>query len=186
MRRKPYRQSPRRTDPAIAPDPGEDSLLDDDDVVAAAAPADPTETQIHQVTLSPPPIGHRFDKALADALPAFSRARLQSLIKSGCVRAVDGKPMTDPSLRLGGDLGDLAVEVAVPPAIAATPEPQAIPLSRCPRRRASDRGRQARRPGRSSCGRQPRRHPGQCPARPLRRLTVRDRRRTPPGDRAPA
>ena len=43
--------------------------------------------------------GWRLDKALADALPEFSRERIKALIAGGQVRTDAGKPVSDPSAK---------------------------------------------------------------------------------------
>jgi 23S rRNA pseudouridine1911/1915/1917 synthase len=63
----------------------------------------------------------RLDRALADALPAFSRARLQALMGEGAVSR-DGAPVTDPSVRAAPGVYRLVVPAALPP------EPQAEDL----------------------------------------------------------
>ena len=63
----------------------------------------------------------RLDRALADALPMFSRARLQALMGEGAISR-DGAPVTDPSARAAPGL----YRVVVPPALA--PEPTAEDL----------------------------------------------------------
>lgn len=68
--------------------------------------------------------GQRLDRALAAAVPAISRSRLQALIKSGDV-TVDGAVMMDPGLRLRG--GE-EVCVTVPPPSDAVPRGEDIPL----------------------------------------------------------
>ncbi|MBU1378892.1 MAG: RluA family pseudouridine synthase [Alphaproteobacteria bacterium] len=67
--------------------------------------------------------GGRVDKALAAALPEFSRARLQALIAEGRVSR-DGAPLTDGSAKAVA--GDYRVEI--PPPTAALPQPENIPL----------------------------------------------------------
>ncbi|MDQ0466364.1 23S rRNA pseudouridine1911/1915/1917 synthase [Caulobacter ginsengisoli] len=66
----------------------------------------------------------RLDKALALALPALSRARLQALIGEGRV-SFDGVAVRDGSAKAKAG----PYEIAVPPPVAAEPAPQAIPLS---------------------------------------------------------
>jgi 23S rRNA pseudouridine1911/1915/1917 synthase len=56
----------------------------------------------------------RLDRALADALPEFSRARLQALMGVGAVTR-DGAPVTDPSARAAPGLYRVAVPAAAPP-----------------------------------------------------------------------
>ncbi|MFM8819774.1 MAG: RluA family pseudouridine synthase [Phenylobacterium sp.] len=66
----------------------------------------------------------RLDRALADALPQLSRARLRALMEAGAVSR-DGSVMTDPSGRAAAGI----YRVAVPAPAAAVPEPQDIPLT---------------------------------------------------------
>jgi len=67
--------------------------------------------------------GGRVDKALAAALPEFSRARLQALIAEGRVSR-DGQAVTDGSAKTVA--GDYRVEI--PPPVAAEPQAENIPL----------------------------------------------------------
>ncbi len=67
--------------------------------------------------------GGRFDKALAAALPEFSRARLQALIAGGRVSR-DGAAVTDGSAK--AQAGDYRLEILPP--VAAEPQPEDIPL----------------------------------------------------------
>jgi 23S rRNA pseudouridine1911/1915/1917 synthase len=68
--------------------------------------------------------GGRVDKALAAALPEFSRARLQALIAEGRVSRA-GQAVTDGSAKAVA--GDYRVEI--PPPVAAEPRPENIPLT---------------------------------------------------------
>jgi 23S rRNA pseudouridine1911/1915/1917 synthase len=68
--------------------------------------------------------GGRLDKALALALPEFSRARLQALIGEGRVSR-DGLPVTDGSAKAAA--GDYRLEIPAP--APADPQPEAIPLT---------------------------------------------------------
>ncbi len=68
--------------------------------------------------------GKRLDLVLAAALPAISRSRLQALIKDGQILA-DGVARADPGFKLRG--GETLV-LTVPPAVAADPVGEAIPL----------------------------------------------------------
>lgn len=65
----------------------------------------------------------RLDRALAQALPSLSRARIQSLIADGRLTR-DGQLLTDGSSRSQAGLHRLDV----PPPVAAEPKPEAIPL----------------------------------------------------------
>lgn len=66
----------------------------------------------------------RLDRVLAQALPDFSRARIQNLIRDGQAR-VDGEIVTQPSRKLaaGAQIG-----LAVPPPAPAAPAGEDIPL----------------------------------------------------------
>lgn len=68
--------------------------------------------------------GVRLDKALAAAFPTLSRARLQALLAEGAVRR-DGQPITSGSAKAQPGL----YAVVMPPVVAATPQPEAIPLT---------------------------------------------------------
>ena len=68
--------------------------------------------------------GRRLDRALAEAFPDLSRARLQALLALGAV-SVDGEPVTTASAKARTGL----YAVTVPALISATPLPQAIPLT---------------------------------------------------------
>jgi 23S rRNA pseudouridine1911/1915/1917 synthase len=63
------------------------------------------------------PVG-RVDRALADALPTFSRARLQALMGEGAITR-DGTPVTDPSARAAPGLYRLVVPAPLAPEPAA-------------------------------------------------------------------
>jgi 23S rRNA pseudouridine1911/1915/1917 synthase len=77
------------------------------------------------VTAAAEEAGERLDRVLARRLPAYSRARLQALIRAGAV-ARDGSAETDPGRRVKA--GE-HYAVRVPPPVPAAPAPQAIPLS---------------------------------------------------------
>lgn len=68
--------------------------------------------------------GVRLDKALAAAFPSLSRARLQALLAEGAVRR-DGQPITSGSAKAQAGL----YAIVMPPVVAATPQPEAIPLT---------------------------------------------------------
>lgn len=67
----------------------------------------------------------RADRFLADAIGSLSRSRVKALIDDGHATR-DGAPLTDPSetVRAGARY---AIDIPAP--VAATPQPQAIPLS---------------------------------------------------------
>jgi 23S rRNA pseudouridine1911/1915/1917 synthase len=71
-----------------------------------------TPSEILEVTLTDP--AGRLDKALAEALPELSRARLQALMAQGAVTR-DGEVLADPSARATGGLYRLAVPAVEPP-----------------------------------------------------------------------
>jgi 23S rRNA pseudouridine1911/1915/1917 synthase len=73
--------------------------------------------------LAPELIGQRLDKAIAQALPELSRARLKGLIEAGALSR-DGLAVRDPSAKaLAG-----AYALAVPPPEPAEPEAQDLGL----------------------------------------------------------
>lgn len=66
----------------------------------------------------------RLDHFLVEALPAYSRARLQALVKDGLVQ-VNGKTATKSGLKLEAGA---SVEVRIPPTAPSGLEGEAIPL----------------------------------------------------------
>lgn len=78
----------------------------------------------HQVLIGADSAHMRIDKALADASPDLSRARVQALIASGAVQR-DGRLVDDPSSKAAPG----TYVITRPPLLAAIPEPQNIPLS---------------------------------------------------------
>jgi 23S rRNA pseudouridine1911/1915/1917 synthase len=80
--------------------------------------------QTIDVRLQPVHAGWRLDRALADAVPALSRERLKTLIRSGAVEA-EGRPVRDPAIKVHGKE---SLRVAVPEARPPHNEPQDIPL----------------------------------------------------------
>lgn len=68
--------------------------------------------------------GVRLDKALAEAFPALSRARLQALLAEGAVSR-DGGTVTSGSSKAVSGL----YVVTLPPIAPADPQPEAIPLT---------------------------------------------------------
>jgi 23S rRNA pseudouridine1911/1915/1917 synthase len=92
------------SEPAAAPDGGEETL----DVTLPAASA-----------------GQRLDKALALALPAFSRARLRALIDGGAA-SLDGRTIKDADRAVKG--GE-TIRLRVPPAAPAEPQAETMPLA---------------------------------------------------------
>ncbi|WP_332653413.1 RluA family pseudouridine synthase [Brevundimonas sp.] len=68
--------------------------------------------------------GVRLDKALTDIFPELSRARLQALLAEGAVSR-DGQAVVSGSAKAQAGL----YTVTLPPVVAATPAPEAIPLT---------------------------------------------------------
>jgi len=69
--------------------------------------------------------GQRLDKVLAVRFPDLSRSRLKALILEGEV-SVNDETCTDPSRKVKEGM---ALALAVPPPLDATPEPEDIPLN---------------------------------------------------------
>lgn len=81
------------------------------------------------MTLSQTDIGQRIDRLLAVRLPDLSRARLQALMRGGCVHA-GGRTLEDPSAKINaGDLAAGSITVAAPAPAPAEPEGEDIPLA---------------------------------------------------------
>ena len=72
-----------------------------------------------------PASGQRTDRFLADAIGTLSRSRVKALMTEGALLR-DGHPLRDPAepVRAGA-----RYRLAVPPVVAATPVPQAIPFT---------------------------------------------------------
>lgn len=77
----------------------------------------------YTVTVSEDKAGMRLDRVLADAIPALSRTRLQSLIAEGCVEMRGQGHVRDPSRRV---MAAETFAVCVPSSAPAVPRPQAI------------------------------------------------------------
>lgn len=98
-------------------------------ITRALSPATPTpsssEPERVEALAPPEAAGSRADRFLADAIGSLSRSRVKALIEAGHASR-DGAPMTDPSesVRPGA-----RYVVEIPPAVPATPQPQAIPLT---------------------------------------------------------
>ena len=76
------------------------------------------------VTLGPDTKSLRLDKALANAVPTLSRARIQALLDGGAVYR-DETGLTNASAKaIPGEY-----RIVLPPLVSATPLPQAIPLT---------------------------------------------------------
>ncbi len=67
----------------------------------------------------------RLDRVLAEAFPAFSRVRIQGLIRDGHA-SVEGAPVTQPSRKL---TAGARIRLTVPPPEPAAPSGEAIPLT---------------------------------------------------------
>ncbi len=76
-------------------------------------------------TIPPESAGRRFDQALADLFPDYSRSRLSSWIKSGAAR-LDGLPAVPRQLVSGGERVD--VEVRLQREVGAEAEPIALDI----------------------------------------------------------
>lgn len=91
-----------------------------------ATPDDDFEdgNEILNITLGAETKSVRLDKALADAVPTLSRARIQALLGGGAIYR-DDTPLTGGSGKaIAGDY-----RIILPPLVSATPLPQAIPLT---------------------------------------------------------
>jgi 23S rRNA pseudouridine1911/1915/1917 synthase len=84
----------------------------------------PAEFRSHALRLPAQAAGLRFDRALARALPQYSRALLQAWIESGAVQ-VEGRPLRGKDKVLGGE--QVRIEARLATQTAAAPE--AIPLA---------------------------------------------------------
>jgi len=78
-----------------------------------------------EVTLDETADGQRLDRALADAVPALSRVRIQAMLAEGRVTR-DGVPIDNASAK--ARTGQHIV-IDIPPPVAAIPQPQHIPLT---------------------------------------------------------
>ncbi len=92
-------------------------LIDEEDLPPPLARAEVLEARLDAP-------GVRLDKALAEAFPTLSRARLQALLAEGAVRR-DGVVLSTGSAKTQPGL----YVVALPPVAPATPRPEAIPLT---------------------------------------------------------
>ncbi|HXQ47103.1 MAG TPA: S4 domain-containing protein, partial [Caulobacteraceae bacterium] len=78
---------------------------------------------MREVEVAAADVGVRLDRALANALPDLSRARIQALIAEGGV-SLAGALASDASANARAGV----YRVEIPPPAPATPEPEAIPL----------------------------------------------------------
>jgi 23S rRNA pseudouridine1911/1915/1917 synthase len=83
----------------------------------------PGEFREHALTLAPDAVGLRFDQALAQALPQYSRARLKTWIESGAVE-VDGRPLRAKDRVLGGE--QVRIRAQLPPQGRVQAEPMPL------------------------------------------------------------
>ena len=94
--------------------------------MTAPLPPDPDEDDIVgavTIEIVVSEAGGRLDKALADAAPDLSRARIQALMAQGQVR-FGGQPLTNLSAKAA--MG--TYELTLPPPTPAEPQPENIPL----------------------------------------------------------
>lgn len=98
----------------------DEPLLTEDDETLEEAPRDAVEVMQARIDAS----GVRLDKALAEAFPALSRARLQALLADGAVTR-DGQVVSSGSAKARSGL----YVVALPPVAPATPQPESLPLT---------------------------------------------------------
>ena len=112
--------------------------------------------------------GWRLDRFLAAALPDFSRSRLQQLLEEGAV-SLGARTIKDANHRVKPGENYVVDRAADRAGHAARPGYSAGCRLR---RQGPDRHQQAGGPGGASRRRQSRRHPGQCPDRPLRQRST--------------
>ncbi|NBB64086.1 RluA family pseudouridine synthase [Pseudomonas sp. ODNR1LW] len=92
-------------------------LIDEEDLTSPASTRELLEAHIDAS-------GLRLDKALAEAFPALSRARIQALLVEGAVSR-EGVVMSVGSAKATAGL----YSIALPPVAPATPQPETIPLA---------------------------------------------------------
>jgi 23S rRNA pseudouridine1911/1915/1917 synthase len=80
---------------------------------------------ILHVALDDTAVGERFDRALAEALPELSRARIQALLAGGQVTIAGSDTVPRASARVGSPL---ALTITLPPPEPAIALPQDMPL----------------------------------------------------------
>ncbi|MBX9930876.1 MAG: RluA family pseudouridine synthase [Methylobacterium sp.] len=90
-----------------------------------ATPAVELEANVRRVVRDGEAETDRLDRVLAQALPEFSRSRLQDLVRAGQVRR-DGLAVADPSARVGPGA---VLDVNIPPAVAAEPLAEDVDLA---------------------------------------------------------
>jgi 23S rRNA pseudouridine1911/1915/1917 synthase len=92
---------------------------------ATTPPALHPAGDLREAVAPPEAAGTRADRFLATALEGLSRSRVKALIEAGLATR-DGAAISDPAepVRAGGRYA-----LRIPPAIAAAPQPEAIPLA---------------------------------------------------------
>ena len=85
---------------------------------------------LRRLAVEPEHDGLRLDNFLTALLPDWSRSRIQRLIRDGCVRvSAAGREQPPRAARASTTVhAGQTVDVDVPPAAPATPEPEALPL----------------------------------------------------------
>ena len=79
------------------------------------------DAHLRRVTVEPEQDGQRLDSFLTALLPDLSRSQIQRLIKDGRVQG--------PAQKASGTVhAGQRYDIDIPPAVAATPEPEALPL----------------------------------------------------------
>ena len=86
----------------------------------------PADEAVHVLALTPAAAGHRFDAALAMALPQYSRRRIRAWIDAGRV-TVDGA-IAAPTRKVRGDERVVVRAEVEPPAAIPLPEPIALAI----------------------------------------------------------
>jgi len=86
-------------------------------------PATDDESDLTVLTAQVAPGAARLDRALADALPELSRARIQALLDAGAV-SLNGAVVGAKAKPAPGDY-----QIVLPPAVSAELRPEAIPLT---------------------------------------------------------
>jgi 23S rRNA pseudouridine1911/1915/1917 synthase len=83
------------------------------------------EFREHALTLAPEAAGLRFDQALAQALPQYSRARLKTWIECGAVQ-VDGRALRGKDRVLGGEQVRIRAQLPAEGRVQAEPMPLTV------------------------------------------------------------
>ena len=101
-------------------------MMNTDSSDADRCDAAPGATEVRAGPVAAADSGTRLDRWLAAQLAGHSRARLTALIKQGRVTREDGATVSEPSFRVKPGQ---AFTVSIPPAVAAVPVAQDIPLT---------------------------------------------------------